>query len=300
MLSLIIPVYNEKEAIVDTVHSVHDVLSRIGMPFEILVVNDGSTDGSAEILNNLSVQGMTVITHPVNRGYGASMKTALRRAKGDIVGIIDADGTYPINDFPKLLKTMKESGADMVVGARTKQGVQIPWVRRPAKAVVNMLANSLTGIRIPDNNSGMRVFRRSMALEFMHLYPQGFSFTITITLAALTSDYLVLFVPIDYFKRKGTSSMSSGFNGIRNFLTFLGLIVRIVTYFRPLQFFAWPSAILMVVGLIYAVDTLVYQDNISDASVLILLTGLQIGLFGLLAEVVVRQCRASKFSPESY
>ena len=294
MLSLIIPVYNEKESIAETVRSVHAVLSGAGEAFEILVINDGSTDGSAEILKTLSLPGMTVITHPTNHGYGASMKTGIRRAKGERIGIIDADGTYPINDFPKLLKTMNETGADMVVGARTKLGVQIPWVRRPAKAVVNLLANSLTGMHIPDNNSGMRIFKKEMALEFMHLYPQGFSFTITITLAALTSDYLVVFVPIDYFKRKGSSSLSSGFNGIKNFLNFLSLIIRITTYFRPLRFFVWPAAVMMATGLAYSGYTMVYQDNISDAGVLTLLTGLQIGLFGLLAEVVVRQGRARK------
>jgi len=103
-----------------------------------------------------------------------------------------------------------------------------------------------------------------------------------------------VFVPIDYFKRRGKSSLSQGFNGIRNFLTFLSLIIRIITYFRPLRFFVWPAVVLLVTGTAYTGYTVFFQDNISDAGVLVLLTGLQIGLFGLLAEVVVRQGRARK------
>ena len=293
MISLLIPVFNEKEAIRETIETCMDVFSKMGEEFEVLVINDGSTDGTEEILNDLPQQ-VQVLTHDVNRGYGASMKTGLRRAKGDLIAITDADGTYPIHDFPKLLKELKDNDADMVVGARTKKGVQIPLIRKPAKWVINRLVNWVSNRKIPDNNSGMRIFKKSMALEFMHLYPQGFSFTITITLAAITSDYMVRYVPIDYFKRKGSSSMSSGFNGIKNFLFFLGLITRITTYFRPLRFFAWPSALLMLTGLGFASYTLYSEQNVSDAGMLLMLTGLQIGLFGLLAEVVVRQGRAKK------
>ena len=177
----------------------------------------------------------------------------------------------------------------MVVGARTKKGVQIPLIRRPAKWVVNMLANTLAGIRIPDLNSGMRVFSRPLAERFMHLYPQRFSFTITITLAALTNDYIVRYVPIDYRKRTGKSTMGSGINGLKNFVNFLGLIVRIITYFRPLKFFIWPSIFLMILGIGVISYTLYTDLNISDSGMLMLLSGLQIGLFGLLAEVVIRQ-----------
>ncbi len=294
MISVLIPVFNEKEAIEETIALAHDVFTKMGEDFEILVINDGSTDGTDAILANSQKPNVHVLTHPINRGYGASMKTGIRRAKGDLLAITDADGTYPIADFPKLLSAMQESDADMVVGARTKKGVCMPIIRMPAKWVINRLVNWVTGMKIPDNNSGMRILKKSMAEEFMHLYPQGFSFTITITLAAITSDYLVQYVPIDYFKRKGSSSMSSGFNGIKNFLFFLGLITRITTYFKPLKFFVWPSIALMATGIGYIIHTLNIESNVSDAGMLLLLTGIQIGLFGLLAEVVVRQGRARR------
>ena len=287
MISLLIPVYNEAGAVRDTVKRADDALKTFGQRYEIIVIDDASSDDSADLVREMKLEHVSVITHVHNRGYSASLKTGIRRSTGDIIGITDADGTYPIEQVPTLLNALIDRQADMVVGARTKKGAKIPLIRRPAKFVVNSLANSLTGMKIPDLNSGLRVFRRDLAERFMHLYPQRFSFTITITLAALTNDYMVEYIPIDYFKRKGKSTMS-GWNGLKTFFNFLSLIIRITTYFRPLKFFAWPSMILMISGLLTAIYTLIQESNISDTGVLLLMTGLQIGLFGLLAEVVVR------------
>ncbi len=288
MLSLLIPVYNEQDAAEETVRRAYEALSRTGERFEVLVLDDGSTDRTPEVLADLHLPAVQIIRHPLNLGYGSSMKMGIRRSTGDIIATIDADGTYPVEDFPKLLEEMQRTHADMVVGARTKKGAKIPWNRRPAKVIVNALANALAGQRIPDLNSGMRVFTRILAERYMHLYPQRFSFTITITLAALTNGYFVHYVPIDYFARRGRSTLSSGLNGLRNFMNFLGLVVRIVTYFRPLKFFIWPSTLLFLTGLGTIITTIVRDANVSDAGLLLLLTGLQIGLFGLLADIVVR------------
>ena len=288
MFSLIIPVFNEETAIEQTVRTACETLRDAGEAFEILVVDDGSTDGTAAVLAAMGIPEVTVYAHARNTGYGASIKTGIRRSQGDILGIVDADGTYPIRQFPVLLRIMRERTADMVVGARTNKGVQIPLVRRPAKWIVNMLANMLTGMRIPDVNSGMRIFTREFVVRFLHICPQKFSFTITTTLAALTNDYLVEFVPIDYLKRQGKSTLSSGMNGIKNFIGFLGLIIRITTYFRPLRFFLIPSVFLIVFGAAVVAYTLWTEQNVSDSGMLMLLTGFQIGLFGMLAEVVVR------------
>lgn len=292
MISIIIPTYNEQDAIEETVRTVDETFRKVGEDFEILVIDDGSTDGTADVLAKIDVPSLAVITRPQNRGYSASIKAGIRRSKGEIIGITDADGTYPVNQFPELLRTMKDAKADMVIGARTKKGAKIPLIRKPAKMIVNALANTLTGTRIPDNNSGMRLFTRELGERFMHLYPQRFSFTITITLAALTNDYIVKFVPIDYFKRRGKSTMS-GVIGLKSFLGFLGLIIRIVVYFRPLRFFMWPSAIITLAGLGIMVYTVIEYSNITDTGLFLFLSGLQIGLFGLLADVMVRQRQAA-------
>ena len=289
MLSILIPVYNEEQAIEETIRSLCRAMAGSGEPFEVVAVNDGSRDRTGDILGKLSKEmaQLKVLTHPENRGYSASLKTGIRHSTGDCIGMVDADGTYPIAEFPALLADMKAAAADMVVGARTKLGAEIPLIRRPAKAIVNWLARILTGIRIPDINSGMRIFTRKLGEQFMHLYPQRFSFTITITLAALTNDYLVLFHPIDYYARKGKSTIT-GVNGVWTFLSFLALIVRMVTYFRPLRFFVWPSLVLLLGGGGLMTYTVFWQANISDSGLLLFLSGLQIGLFGLVAEAVVR------------
>ncbi len=287
MFTLLIPVFNEEQSIEQTLSAALATLEKLGEEFEIVVINDGSSDRTAEILASLDIQQMKVITHPRNRGYGASMKTGIRHSRGEVIGTTDADGTYPIEQLTPMLQILQEKEVDMVVGARTNKK-QIPLIRRPAKAIVNALANSLVGMKIPDTNSGLRVFRRDLAERYMHLYPQGFSFTMTITLASLTNDHLVEFYPIDYFKRQGKSSMSSGLNGPKHFLNFLGLVVRIMMYFRPIKFFLLPSILLLAAGIGTIVHTITTSNNISDAGMLLLLTGLQVGLFGLLAEVVVR------------
>lgn len=289
MISLIIPTFNEEQSISTTVERAAHALETLGDAWEILVIDDGSTDGTAERIATLRSDHMHMLTHPRNSGYGASIKTGIRHSKGDILAITDADGTYPLEELPLLIRTLQERQADMVVGARTKKGVCIPLMRRPAKWVVNALANRLAGMKIPDLNSGLRVFRRDLAEQFMHLYPQRFSLTTTMTLAALTNDYLVYFVPITYHKRVGKSTLSSGMNGVKNFFFFLSLVVRIVLYFRPLRFFIWPGAILLLGGTALMLWTLHLEQNISDAGLLLFMTGVQIGLFGLLADVVARQ-----------
>ena len=292
MFSLIIPVYNEEEVIEKTVRTMHKKLQSTNLPFEIVAVDDGSSDATVSILEQISLPNMHVVRHERNRGNGATIRTGVRAAKYDYLGLIDADGTYPMDDYPKLITQLIEQKNDMVVGARTKAGVQIPWNRKHAKIIVTWFANMLTGQKIPDINSGMRLFTRQLFERFEHLYPDGFSMHMTITLGALTNNYHVHFEPIDYYKRVGSSTMSSGFNGIKHFLSFFGLITRIVMYFRPLKFFAWPSIVIMTTGIGYILYTLIKDANISDAGLLLFVSGLQIGLFGLLADIIVRHRNA--------
>jgi glycosyltransferase involved in cell wall biosynthesis len=233
MFSLLIPAFNEEQVIEQTVRELHEILQQTVGGFEIIVIDDGSSDRTAAIVSAISLPNLRLLRHQKNYGYSSSLKTGIRSTQGEIIGIVDADGTYPLRDFPRLLDTMHRTKADMVVGARTKKGAKIPFIRRPAKAILKALARALTGLDIPDLNSGMRVFTRSLAERFFPLYPQRFSFTITITLAALTNGYNVQYIPIDYFSRTGKSSLSSGTNGIRNFIHFLLLIIRMVRYFHP-------------------------------------------------------------------
>lgn len=285
MISVVIPVYNEERALAETVRRVRSGLQRTGQAYEMIVVDDGSRDRTPSILRTL--EGVRALRHEENRGYGASLKTGIRAAQGDVLAIIDADGTYPAEAIPTLSDALRDDLV-MVVGDRSGSGNAFPLLRRPGKAVVNVLAAFLVGRRIPDLNSGMRVMRRSLVEEYFHLLPDGFSFTTTITLAALTNKLGVRWVPIAYAPRLGKSTITFGRGLFQELPNFLALIVRIITYFRPLRFFALPSALFLALGFANMVRTLVLERNISDASMLLIVVGIQIGLMGLLADLIVR------------
>ena len=282
-ISIVLPVYNEEEAVAQTIKEVKEAIERTEYPYEIIAVDDGSKDRSIEVLGK--IKGIKVMHHPYNLGYGAALKTGIKAAKGDWILITDVDGTYPIKDIPKLLGYIKEY--DMVVGARGK-GAKVPLLRRPAKKILSMLANFLSGRKIPDLNSGFRVFKKEIALEFFHLFPQGFSFTTTITLACLTNGYTVKCIPIEYFKRKGKSSISP----IKDFSSFFSTIIRVITYFKPFKIFSLISAFLFILSLAVFLYSKLYLGQVMDITVVvILLSSLQVFLFGLIADLIAKKVK---------
>jgi glycosyltransferase involved in cell wall biosynthesis len=273
-LTCVVPAYDE-EAVGEVVAGLRRVLA--GRDFEVIVVDDGSE-------RPIEAEGATVIRHPNNRGYGAAVKAGLLRAKGERVLIVDADGTYPLEAIPGLLLT----DYDMVVGARTGANVSIPAYRRPAKWLLGWLAGYLSGAEIPDLNSGLRVFRRDRALEFIHLYPRGFSFTTTITLAFLCNDYTVKYVPIDYRPRRGRSKI----NPISDGLAFAALIVRTMLYFNPLKvFIPAASLMLLVAASVFSYSAFVLGRVMDITVVTLTLAAVEVALVGLLAELVVKRRR---------
>ena len=202
-VSIIIPAYNEEGMIGRVLSEVNKVMKNSNWGYETMVIDDGSSDGTGRIAEK---KGARLISHLRNRGYGAALKTGIRNAKNDTILITDADGTYPAKEIPQLLKEMKDY--DMVVGARTGEEVRMPFFRRPAKFFLNRLASYLSERKIPDINSGLRAFKKDIALKYFHILPPKFSFTTTLTLAFLSDDYLVKYIPIDYRKRRGRSPSS--------------------------------------------------------------------------------------------
>lgn len=279
-LSVIVPVYNEQESVLHTIKRLHLVLTDTGINYEIIVVNDGSTDHSEELLKK--VKGITLLKNPYNLGYGASLKKGIKNAKYDWIMITDADGTYPIEDIPRLLKHTDDY--DMVVGKRTGKHVEIPLIRKPAKIIISLLVNFLTGRKIPDVNSGLRLFKRDIALEFFHLFPSGFSFTTTITLACFANNYTVKYIPINYYKRKGKSTI----HPIKDFLGFISLIFRITIYFNPFKFFLSSGILVVLLGIIYGLYQVIILPikGLGQLPVLLILGGLQIIFIGLLADLI--------------
>ena len=182
-LSIIIPAYNEEGAVAATVKRIRAALSELPMRFEIVVVDDGSTDGT-RVAAELS--GAVVLSSAENGGYGFALKRGIAAGQSDYVAIIDADGTYPAESLIPMIELAQT--ADMVVGNRGAAMRNVPFMRRPAKWILNGLANYLARREIPDVNSGMRVFRRASLEKFIPLLPDGFSFTTTITLAMLCTN----------------------------------------------------------------------------------------------------------------
>ncbi len=297
-ISVIIPACDEEGSIAAVLSEVGGVLGSCG-EHELVVVDDGSTDMTARAA---SEAGARVIAHASNRGYGAALKTGIRAARYDRIVITDADGTYPASFIPGLLSALEE--CDMAVGARTGGQVHIPLIRRPGKWILKTLTQYVTGTSVPDFNSGLRAFRRSLFFQYCHLLPDKFSFTTTITVACLCDGLRVDFLPIDYLPRVGRSKMRA-----RNFFTFIGLVLRLSTLFRPLRVFIPASLVCSAAGLVkMGLDIAVAVTNsggmtlgqvllsgteiVSTTSIVLMMAGLQIALVGLLAEAIANRSAA--------
>jgi hypothetical protein len=174
------------------------------------------------------------------------------------------------------------TGFDMVIAARTGELVKIPFSRRIGKWIITQLAEYLSRTRIPDLNSGFRIFRKDVALRFIAMYPDGFSFTTTITLAMLTNHYRVKFLPINYHKRVGKSSI----HPIRDFINFTILIIRICACFKPLNVFVPPAILLVLLGIIKGTIDYTQQHHLGGLSITMTLTGIQTLFIGLLADLI--------------
>ena len=278
-LSVVIPVYNEEKSIEMTVLKLHSILKNID--YELIVVNDGSIDMTKEVLKEIA--NIKLLEHSKNKGYGASIKNGIKNSKYDFVAITDADGTYPNERLIEFYQIIKNDKLDMVVGSRTGSNVNIPLIRKPAKWFIGKLANYIVDEKIPDINSGLRIFKKSSFLPFMKIIPDGFSLTTTITLGMLSSGYLVRYFDIDYFKRSGKSKIKP----VREKLNFINLILRIGLYFSPLKIFMPISLFLFFSGLFVAFYTKYVLNQLADiTSLVILLTSFQLIVIALLSELI--------------
>ncbi|MGH9817166.1 MAG: glycosyltransferase family 2 protein [Candidatus Acidiferrales bacterium] len=276
-VSVVVPAYNEEGAIASQVESLRVVMDAGGRPWELIVVDDGSTDDTAAVAESTGVE---LIRLGRNRGYGAALKEGIHAAQHELIVITDADGTYPSQAIPALLE--HAANHDMVVGARIGENVAIPLLRRPAKWVLGRLASYMAGQEIPDLNSGLRVMKKSLVEKFEHLLPSGFSFTTTITLALLCSDYSVYYHAIEYHQRVGQSKIRPG-----HAYQFLMLILRTIVYFNPLRFFLPLGAVFFAAGVAkFGYD--ITKMNLSESAVMGVLTGVIIWCVGLLADQISR------------
>jgi glycosyltransferase involved in cell wall biosynthesis len=282
-LSVVIPAYNEAAIVGKVVNSVSECLTRAQIPHEVIVVDDGSQDGTAEAAGRTAAR---VIRHRSNRGYGASLKTGISAAQYRAICITDADGTYPVSEIPRLYREF--AAADMVVGARVGAKVAIPLMRRPAKWVLNRLADYVTATKIPDLNSGLRIFDREIAFQYFNILSDQFSFTTTITMAMLCDKYAVKYVPINYGVRTGRSKIVAW-----DAANFMVLIVRIAMLFRPLRVFMPAALLFFLYAMIKAPwDLLITGDrNVSTTAAVAMICAVQLLLIGMLGDALATRLR---------
>jgi len=276
-LALILPAFNEVDGIEETIGRVRQVLATLPATSEIIVVDDGSKDGTGA---KAAACGVRVLTHLWNRGYGAALKTGVLATQARAIMIMDADCSYPPDAIPRLYARL--GTADMVVGSRLLGSKGVAWIRRPGKWMLNKFASYLIGLDIPDLNSGQRVMKRDVLLKYMHLCPSGFSFTSTITLAMLANGHGVVYEPIDYLTRSGQSKIRAS-----HFVSFILLVVRSIVLFNPLKVFLPLGAIIFLVGVGKLIQD-IYRWNLSETAVMAFLTAITVWAVGLLADMIAR------------
>ena len=285
-VSIVLPVYNEKGHLREEIDGITAAMDAAEFSYEIIVVDDGSNDGSSEALRE--IEGIRLIQFLTNRGSGSARKYGTRAARGRIVVWTDVDMSYPNDLIPELVREME--GYDQVVGARTTEEGTHKAFRVPAKAFIRKLASYLVQTPIPDLNSGMRAFRRDVALQYVSQLPPGFSCVTTITMTFLAHGYTVKYWPIEYSKRAGKSK----FHWQADTRRYLLQVIRMTLSFDPFRVFLPIGFALLFLGMGKLVYDIVDNDwRVAINTLLIFLAAFQVFVVGMLADLVGRATRAT-------
>jgi glycosyltransferase involved in cell wall biosynthesis len=272
-VSIIIPAHNEEENIGGLLERLKKVTED---DWEIIVVNDCSEDNTMDICHK---SGVRVISHPYRMGNGASIKTGMRNARGDILVMMDGDAQHKPEDIPRLLDAM--DNYDMVVGSRS-WGSQSDWSRGLANKIYNVFASYVTSRKIPDLTSGFRAVKRDVVKRYIYMLPNSFSYPTTLTLAFIKSGLGVNHIPIETEKRGGESKIKPLKDGVR----FILIIARIATIFSPFRVFLPLSLLLFVVGVIYYLYWFVVAHRFTNMALLLILMSVIVFLLGLVSEQI--------------
>ncbi|MCH7699754.1 MAG: glycosyltransferase family 2 protein [Chloroflexi bacterium] len=284
-VTVIVPAYNESATIAEDVRRIRAAFSD-SPKLQLLVINDGSTDGTDDLAKGA---GASVISHPVNLGQGAAIKTGITNATGDFIVIVDGDGTYPAEDLPKLVSFTMESGYEQVIGDRQSEQGSLRLLRMVVKRLLRMFASFLSGQAVGDMNSGMRVLTKEAANRYLTLIPDGFSNSTTLTLASLSHRGRIAFIPIDYGARKVGKSK---FRPIEDTYNMMLTVVRMVMYVDPLRVLLPIAFVFFIGGVGKGISDVIRFDlHITTSSVLLTMTAIQIAAIALIADLIVRRTR---------
>jgi glycosyltransferase involved in cell wall biosynthesis len=282
-LSVLLPMYNEEEVVGQTLCHVASVLDKQFVnKYEILVVDDGSNDGSVTAVKRTDLGTVRLIQHPYNIGNGAAVKTGIRHAQGEYILLMDADGQHKPEDIPRLLEQAQRY--DLVVGARTR-GSESAKHRDLANMIYNLFASYVCDRPIEDLTSGFRVIRADLAKSLVYLLPNTFSYPTTLTLAVVRGGYSLKYVPIVARKRVGKSKIKLFRDGSR----FLMIILKIATLYSPLKVFLPVSALLFATGFFYGLFKVIFLNTrYGPTSALLMTISIVIFMVGLVSEQVAQ------------
>jgi glycosyltransferase involved in cell wall biosynthesis len=288
LVTIVLPCYNERDHVIEEVERICAAMDASGLTYELLAIDDASTDDTLALLEDALPRfpHMRLMPFRRNGGSGTARRIGTLDARGEIVVWTDADMTYPNERIPELVTLLVEDPTyDQVVGARTSEEGSHKILRVPAKWVIRKIAERLSNSSIPDLNSGLRAFRRSVSLPYLRLLPPGFSCVTTITLAFLSNQHDIKYVPIEYAKRSGRSK----FHFVKDAYRYILQVLRMVMYFNPLKVLMPLALWLLVIGVAKGVyDMVVHPVRFSVNTVLIFITGMLIAALALLADLIVR------------
>jgi glycosyltransferase involved in cell wall biosynthesis len=288
-VSIILAVFNEELSLSKELDIIKRAMDDSGYSYEVIVVDDASTDNSYRIAKQAG--WVKLIRHHRNLGSGAARKTGLKIARGELAVWTDVDLSYPNEEIPKMIKYLKENNLDQVIAQRDTEAGTNKFFRFTAKWIIKKVASILANYHISDLNSGLRVFRRPVALRYLHLIPNGFSCVSTLTLGFLCNDYLVGFYPIKYKRRVGRSK----FHPIIDTYNYLLQVIRMIMYFNPLRVILPISISLLLLGICTMTINIFFRHRgIEQMDILIILFSISMGMTGLLADLVVTLNRANK------
>lgn len=284
-VSVVLPAYNEEASVGEVLRQISEVMDGLSISYELLVVNDRSTDGTADCA---AQHGARVITHALNLGSGAARRTGIREARGEIIVMLDADGTYDAKTIPQMLSYFPEY--DQVNGARTSEQGTLRPLRSAAKGFIRYLGMYLSGRYIPDLNTGLKAFKRSIMMEYLWVLPDGFSCVTTMTLAFLTNGHPVKYIPTPYYKR---TAGKSKFHPLRDTASYLSTVVRVSTYFRPLRVYGPLAILTLLLGIAKSYyDFFIHaKHSLEESDIILICTGILLAAIGLLADLIVAQRR---------
>ena len=288
LVTIVLPCFNERDHVIAEVDRICEAMDASGLTYELLAIDDASTDDTLRLLEDALPRHPHLRLMPFRRngGSGTARRIGTTDARGEIVVWTDADMTYPNERIPELVRMLLDDPTyDQVVGARTSEEGSHKILRVPAKWVIRKIAERLSNSSIPDLNSGLRAFRRSVSLPYLRLLPPGFSCVTTITLAFLSNQHDIKYVPIDYAKRSGTSK----FHFVKDAYRYILQVLRMVMYFNPLKVLMPLALWLVGIGLVKGVyDLFAHFGRFAVNTVLIFITGMLIGALALLADLIVR------------